>query len=110
MVAEVEKRDPSFFGRVGTPPLSEDEVVETRLAPAGVGALAPLQAFDASLEGRTSRLIDWSARAPQVVADAVRHVLGAPPSSATARRWRWRSTPPTTPTGSSASTSRPTRR
>jgi len=76
MVAQVEALDPSFFGRVGTPPLEADEVIETRLAPAGVGDAAALEAFDKSLDGRTSRLVDWSARAPQVVADAVRHVLG----------------------------------
>jgi thymidylate synthase ThyX len=76
MVAEVERLDPSFFGRVGSPPLEEDEVVETRLAPPGVGEPALLEAFDKSLGGRTSRLVDWSARSPQVVADAVRQVLG----------------------------------
>jgi thymidylate synthase ThyX len=78
MVAEVEKRDPSFFGRVGTPPLEADEVIEAQLSPPGVGAWEPLAAFDASLEGRTSKLVDWSQRAPQVVADAVRQVLARP--------------------------------
>src|SRR5262245_55934576 len=78
MVAEVEKRDPSFFGHVGTPPLLQEEVIEAQLSPAGVGARAPLAAFDASLGGRTSRLVDWSQRAPQVVADAVRNVLARP--------------------------------
>ena len=34
--------------------------------------------FDASLEGRTSRLIDYKANAEQVVADSVREVLGRP--------------------------------
>jgi thymidylate synthase ThyX len=76
MVAQVEALDPSFFGRVGSPALEPDEVVETRLAPAGVGDAAALEAFDKSLDGRTSRLVDWSARGPRVVADAVRHVLG----------------------------------
>jgi thymidylate synthase ThyX len=76
MVAAVEQLDPSFFGRVGSPPLEADEVVETRLAPPGVGDPALLEAFDKSLGGRTSRLVDWSGRGPQVVADAVRQVLG----------------------------------
>jgi thymidylate synthase ThyX len=76
MVAEVERLDPSFFGRVGDAPLADDEVIESRLAPAGTGDPAMLEAFDKSLDGRTSRLIDWSARAPEVVADAVRHLLG----------------------------------
>ncbi len=76
MVAEVERLDPSFFGRVGDVPLEAGEVIETEMAPAGPGDPAAAEAFDKSLDGRTSRLVDWSARAPEVVADAVRHVLG----------------------------------
>ena len=76
MVAQVEQLDPSFFGRVGTPPLEPDEVIESRIAPPSLGDPALLEAFDKSLDGRTSRLVDWSARGPRVVADAVRHVLG----------------------------------
>ena len=76
MVAEVRRLDPSFFQRVGEEPLAEDEVVESRIAPPGVGDAAALEAFDKSLDGRTARLVDWSARAPQVVAAAVRQVLG----------------------------------
>ena len=76
MVAEVEALDPSFFGRVGVPPLEADEVVEAGIAPPGVGDPVALEAFDKSLRGRTSRLVDWSARGPKVVADAVRRILG----------------------------------
>jgi thymidylate synthase ThyX len=76
MVAEVERFDPDFFRAVGQPPLAPEEAVEARLAPPGPGDPAALEAFDKSLGGRRSRLVDWSARAPEVVADAVRHVLG----------------------------------
>jgi thymidylate synthase ThyX len=76
MVGEVEKLDPSFFGRVGDAPLEAEAVIETDLAPPGLGDPAALAAFDTSLGGRTSVLVDWSARAPEVIADAVRHVLG----------------------------------
>jgi thymidylate synthase ThyX len=76
MVAEVEKVDPDFFRQVGVSPLGEDEVVETALASPGRGDPAALEAFDKSLDGRSSRLIDYNARAPQVIAEAVRHVLG----------------------------------
>lgn len=78
MVAEVERFDPEFFRAVGEPPLAPDEVVEAQSAPPALGDPAALEAFDKSLDGRRSRLVDWSARAPQVVADAVRHVLGRP--------------------------------
>jgi hypothetical protein len=76
MVAEVERLDPSFFGRVGDAPLEESAVVEAGLAPASLGDAAAIEAFDKSLDGWTSRLVDWSQRAPEVVADAVRHALG----------------------------------
>ena len=76
MVAAVEKVDPSFFEQVGDLPLVDDEIVEHRLASAGVGDAAAAEAFDKILDGRTARLIDCSARAPQVIADSVRHVLG----------------------------------
>ena len=74
MVAEVARIDPSFFEQVGSPAL--EEVVETRLAPPGVGDGAAAEAFDKFLEGRTSRLVDYGRRSPQVIADAVRRVLG----------------------------------
>jgi thymidylate synthase ThyX len=78
MVEEVRRLDPDFFEAVGEEPLATDEVVEFALAPAGLGDAPALEAFDKSLDGRRSRLVDWGARAPAVVADAVRHVLGLP--------------------------------
>ena len=76
MVAEVERLDPAFFREVGEAPLETDETVEAGAAPAALGDPVALEAFDKSLGGRRSRLIDWGARAPEVVADALRHVLG----------------------------------
>jgi thymidylate synthase ThyX len=76
MVAEVEKLDPDFFQRIGEAPLEDQQVVENALAPAGFGDAAACEAFDKSLDGRCSRLIDYSRRAPEVIAGAVRHVLG----------------------------------
>jgi thymidylate synthase ThyX len=78
MLAEVERVDPAFFGEVGEPELPENEIPENALAPPRVGDGGPLAAFDASLGGRRSRLVDWGARAPQVVAEAVRGTLGRP--------------------------------
>jgi thymidylate synthase ThyX len=76
MVDAVEALDPSFFGRVGEVPLEPDEVVEQRLFPPGAADPAMIDHFDASLEGRISKLVDHGARAPAVIADAVRHVVG----------------------------------
>ena len=47
--------------------------------PAGPAGPAPgfRAAFDAGLEGRTSRLIDWPQRGEATLADSVREVLGA---------------------------------
>jgi thymidylate synthase ThyX len=78
MVEQVSRLDPAFFEAVGEEPLAAGEVVEFAAAPAGLGDGAALEAFDKSLGGRRSRLVDWGARAPAVVADAVRHVLGLP--------------------------------
>jgi thymidylate synthase ThyX len=74
----VEQVDPAFFSEVGDPELEDAAILENELAPPRVGDRAPLDAFDASLGGRRSRLVDWGARAPQVVAEAVRGVLGRP--------------------------------
>jgi len=78
MIAEVEKRDPAFFHEVGEPPRGFDEVVERRLAPPSPASADFVARFDASLGGLRSRLVDHGARAPQVVAEAVRSVLGRP--------------------------------
>ncbi len=42
-----------------------------------------VEEFDASLEGRTSRLVDWKARGEEETARAVREVLGVPSSALT---------------------------
>jgi len=72
----VERIDPDFFARVGEEALTDSEILENRAAPPGVGDAAALEAFDKSLDGRTARLVDYGVRAPEVIADAVRHVLG----------------------------------
>lgn len=46
------------------------------MAPAGVGDPVLCEVFDKSLDGKSSRLVDYSLRAPEVIAGAVRHVLG----------------------------------
>jgi len=76
MVAEVERLDPAFFRAVGEEPLAPEETVEAAAAPATAGDPVALEAFDKSLAGRRSRLVDWGARAPEVVAEALRHALG----------------------------------
>ena len=87
MIGEVEKRDPAFFREIGDPPLACEEVVE-RAIPTDVagGPSAAVAAnasdaatrFDASLEGLRSKLVDHGARAPRVVAEAIRGVLSRP--------------------------------
>ncbi len=76
MVAEVERVDPAFFREVGDEPLPGEEGVELAVAPPGLGDPALIEGFDKSLGGRRSRLVDYGVRAPDVVAQAVRHVLG----------------------------------
>ena len=74
MLAEVSRIDPSFFEQVGGPALAD--MVENRYSSAGVADGVAAEAFDKLLEGRTARLVDYGRRSPQVIADAVRRVLG----------------------------------
>ncbi len=76
MIAAVERVDPAFFREIGDPSLADEEIVENAIAVPGLGDLAALEAFDKSLGGRHARLVDYGARAPQVVADAVRRIVG----------------------------------
>jgi thymidylate synthase ThyX len=77
MIGEVEKRDPAFFSEIGESPLAQDEIPERLAAPGPCDSDFPVK-FDRSLEGHRSRLVDYGARAPAVVASAVRSVLGRP--------------------------------
>jgi thymidylate synthase ThyX len=76
MVSEVERIDPDFFRRVGPPTIPESDLPEARIAAPGLGDAGGLEAFDKSLDGRRSRLIDHGVRSPEVVAQAIRHALG----------------------------------
>ena len=87
MVALVKSIDPQFFDRFGTEPL--DELPEWKRVSGSVLTDPELEEdsrqyqgdqfakeFDAQLNGRTARLLDYSANAPAVVASAYRAVLG----------------------------------
>jgi thymidylate synthase ThyX len=78
MVDEVKRLDPAFFEAVGEAPLEAGDVVEFQASPPGVGDAALAEAFDKSLCGRAARLVDYGVRGPEVVAEAVRGVLGRP--------------------------------
>jgi len=80
MVALVRQLDPQFFDRFGTAPLEElpewKDVTPTR----------PLaddfaHEFDGRLNGKTSRLLDYSPNAARVMAESYRAVVGLPESS-----------------------------
>lgn len=81
MVEAVRAVDPAFFEAVGEPPLGSGEGVEAaRTGPDAppAGDAAAIESFDKALDGRRARLVDYGVRAPHVVADAVRRVLGRP--------------------------------
>jgi thymidylate synthase ThyX len=83
MVEAVRGVDPEFFERVGEGPLAEDEVVEARFPPPRGGFDEEARRLDARLEGRVSRLVDYTARGEETTAEAVRAVLGHPRESLT---------------------------
>ena len=72
MVARVREVDPQFFDRFDNHPL--DQPVEWQHPPHDGESFA--REFDARLAGLTSRLIDFSPRALEVMAEAFRAVLG----------------------------------
>jgi thymidylate synthase ThyX len=88
MVEALLDHDPDY-ATILEEPLALEETPEYRLltgangGPAANGRTAARAAtfrdeFDRSLEGRVSRLVDWGARNEEVLADAVREVLGDP--------------------------------
>jgi thymidylate synthase ThyX len=77
MVAQVRAVDPEFFGRFGTEPLDElPEWAEHNQRPSPSAGEDFAREFDARLGGRTSRLVDYSANAPRIAAEAYRAVVG----------------------------------
>jgi thymidylate synthase ThyX len=82
MVAQVRALDPQFFDRFGTQPLEEMPEWSNHSA-AGQNGNAPISSgeafareFDAKLQGRTSKLVDFSPNAPRITAEAYRAVIG----------------------------------
>ena len=73
MVAEVKEVDPQFFERFGTEPLEDLPEWKNPVAHNGDDIN---QEFDAQLENKTSKLIDYSPNAVKVMADAYRAVAG----------------------------------
>ena len=87
MVAHVREVDAQFFDRFGTEPLEEvPEWAERASIPSNTPASiqeqngaddeAYTREFDSNLCGKTSKLIDYSANAPRVIARAYRAVVG----------------------------------
>ncbi|HZN62747.1 MAG TPA: FAD-dependent thymidylate synthase [Planctomycetota bacterium] len=81
MVDEVRRLDPLFFRAIEDPvPLEETpeyRLFQERRGRASLdGAFA--REFDAELGTRRSKLVDWKANAPAVMAQSVRSVLGLP--------------------------------
>ena len=79
MVEEVNKVDPSFFGKIGQEPIPLQELPEHKN---GVQPSPNFNAeFDAQLGGLASKLVGFDSNAEKLVADAVREVHGATPST-----------------------------
>ncbi len=75
MVAQVKEIDPQYFERFGTEPL-EDLPEWKHAVPSVDNGAAINSEFDAQLENKTSKLIDYSPNAVKVTADAYRAVAG----------------------------------
>src|SRR5258706_2435737 len=80
MVAQVRAIDPQFLDRFGTEPLEETPEWADRSGQHGnytnSAGEAFAREFDTKLEGKTSKLVDYSPNAPRVMAEAYRAVIG----------------------------------
>ena len=76
MVDLVSEHDPSFFSRVGLEALDEHDMPESRFPQTIAGGDDFVRRFDARLNGRVSRLVDWSAQGEEIVAESVRDTFG----------------------------------
>ena len=76
MVALVRGVDPFFFEKVGCETLPPEALPEVSFPAPRAGGDGFAREFDARLEGRVSRLVDWSPGAEEAVADAVRTTFG----------------------------------
>jgi thymidylate synthase ThyX len=76
MVKRVKEVDPQFFERVGKQPLDQEQLPEWALGQQRTTSDGFRVEFDAQLNGKVSGLVDYSANAERVVAQAVRAVLG----------------------------------
>ena len=75
MVSQVKTIDPQFFDRFGTEPLEElPEWKESQ--PSASAGESFAREFDAKLNGKTSRLVDYSPNALRVIAESYRAVAG----------------------------------
>ena len=77
MVDHVRAVDPDFFEKVGDGPLAGSEVIESRWPDLRADGDALAASVDQRLGARTSLLVDFTARAPETTAEAVRMVLGS---------------------------------
>ena len=76
MVDLVCEADPLFFEKVGLATLEAHDLPEATFPRPRANADALAASFDARLQGRVSRLRDWSANAEAVTAEAVRSTFG----------------------------------
>ncbi|MBI3261818.1 MAG: FAD-dependent thymidylate synthase [Acidobacteria bacterium] len=76
MVDLVSRHDPSFFSRVGLEAIDADLLPESSFPRTLEQGDDFVRRFDARLNGRVSRLVDWSAQAEGLVAEAVRETFG----------------------------------
>jgi thymidylate synthase ThyX len=81
MVDKVRELDPAFFERVGQGPIDPEGVVEARFPRVEGGGDRLAARLDAQLGQRTALLVDWTARAEETTAEAVRAVVGASPET-----------------------------
>lgn len=76
MLNKVREVDPQFLDKIGHQPIPKEEIPELNFPKMESDNEKVIREFDRRLEDSTSRLIDYSPHAEEIVADALRLVLG----------------------------------
>jgi len=76
MVEEVKKIDPDFFKDLNDPIPLKETLEYQFLKTHGVGTEKSLKEFDADLEGRRTKLVDYTRKGVELMADSVRNIMG----------------------------------
>ena len=76
MVEEVKRVDPTFFRDIKDPIPLEETLEYQFVKTFGMGDERSLKEFDSDMEGKRSKLIDYTHKGSEIMADSIRNIMG----------------------------------